>query len=92
MDPPYAGPPVGLGVNSVTQRLYRGYCHNDEIAMTEVRQQFIGLESAIMNIVLQDDMLDKKTKKNAARYLEKFFDMLKDDRDFERNVVKKCRK
>jgi hypothetical protein len=89
---PYAVPPEGLGVKSVTQRLYRGYCLNDQVAMPEVRQQFIDFESAIMNLVLQDDMLDKRTKKKAADFLEKFFEMIKDDDDFERNVVKKCRK
>ncbi|MEJ2383087.1 MAG: hypothetical protein P8Y54_01675 [Xanthomonadales bacterium] len=92
VDPPYAAPPDGLGINSVTQRLYRGYCRNDENAMAEVRQQFIGLEPEIMAILEQDTMLNKRSKKKSTRYLERFFDLLKDDRDFERYVTEKCRK
>lgn len=92
VDPPYAAPPPGLGINSVTQRLYRGYCANDEKVMSEVRQQVIGLEPDIKALIEQDPMLDKRTVKKTVRYLDKFFELLKDDRDFNRYVTEKCRK
>ena len=92
VDPPYAAPPDGLGINSITQRLYRGYCANDEVAMPEVRQQFSELEPQIMALIAQDGMLTDRTKKRASRYLEKFFELIRDDRDFERYVTEKCRK
>jgi hypothetical protein len=92
VDPPYAAPPEGLGVNSITQRVYRGYCYNDEKAMPQVRQQFIDLEPQILAIVQDDEMLNDKSKKKGVRYLEKFFEILKDDDDFEKYVTEKCRK
>ena len=92
VDPPYAGPPPGLGINSITQRLYRGYCHNDAKAMGEVRQQFIELKPDMLAIIEQDGMLTERTRKNSMRYLGKFFELLEDDRDFERYVTEKCRK
>ena len=92
VDPPYAAPPEGLGINSITQRLYRGYCRNDDVKMNEVRQQFIALEPAVMAIVSQDEMLNDRSKKKAMRFLDKFFELLKDDKDFERYVLRKCRK
>jgi hypothetical protein len=92
VDPPYAGPPPGLGINSITQRLYRGYCHNDAKAMGEVRQQFIELKPDMLAIIEQDGMLTERTRKKSMRYLGKFFELLEDDRDFERYVTEKCRK
>ena len=92
VDPPYAGPPPGLGINSITQRLYRGYCHNDAKAMDEVRQQFIELKPDMLAIIEQDGMLTERTRKKSMRYLGKFFELLEDDRDFERYVTEKCRK
>jgi len=92
VDPPYAAPPDGLGINSITQRLYRGYCYNDERVMPEVRREFIALEPQILAIVQDDEMLNDRSKKNGVRYLEKFFEILKDDGDFEKYVTEKCRK
>jgi hypothetical protein len=92
VDPPYAAPPAGLGINSITQRLYRGYCHNDEVALQDVRKEFLALEGDIMQIVEQDEMLMDRYKKKANRYLGNFFELIKDDKDFERYIVTKCRK
>ena len=60
--------------------------------MGEVRQEFIELEPAFMAIVSQDEMLNDRSKKKASRFLEKFFELLRDDKDFERYVLTKCRK
>jgi len=90
--PPYAAPPLGLGVNKITQRLYRGYCRNDEVAMAEVRRQFLGLEPQIMALVERDEMLEERSKNRAGEYLREFFDLLRSDADFDENVVRKCRK
>lgn len=92
VDPPYAAPPEGLGINSVAQRLYRGYCRNDEVAMAEVRQQFTTLKPQFMALVEQDEMLNDRSKKKAGRFLEKFFELIANDKDFERYVLTKCRK
>jgi hypothetical protein len=91
VDAPYAGPPNHLGLNSVTQRLYRGYCvHND--ALPAAREKQLALESEIMAVLDSDPRLSEREKKGATRYMEKYFEMLKDDKDFERATVKKCRK
>lgn len=91
VDAPYVGPPQGLGVNSVTQRLYRGYCtHNG--TLPQARAEMLEKETAIMDIVRNDEFLTSNSKKKAVKYLEKYFEMLKDDKDFEKQVVRKCRK
>jgi hypothetical protein len=91
VDAPYAEPPDHLGLKSVTQRLYQGYCvHND--ALPAAREKQLGLESEIMAVLDSDPRLSEREKKSATRYMEKYFKILKDDKDFERATVKKCRK
>ena len=91
VDAPYAEPPDHLGLKSVTQRLYRGYCvHND--ALPAAREKQLALESEIMAVLDSDPRLAEREKKSATRYMEKYFKILKDDKDFERATVKKCRK
>ena len=91
VDAPYAVPPAGLGVRSITQRLYRGYCaHNG--TLQESRRKIIGLEPEIMAVLDGDPRLSSRSKKKAGRFLEKYFELIRDDRDFERQVVMKCRK
>ena len=91
VDAPYASPPAGLGINSVTKRVYRGYCaHNGTLQAT--RQKIIGLEAEIFGVLASDPRLSERSAKKAGRFLEKYFDLLRDDGDFERLVVRKCRK
>lgn len=88
---PYAAPPGGLGINSVTQRLYRGFCiHNDTLpgARELIRQN----KTAILALINEDPVLNSGSKKKTSRYLEKYFDIIEDDKDFDRQVVRKCRK
>lgn len=72
VDAPYALPPEVFKINSVRQRLYRGYCvHQNEARavaadMSARRSQFTGLFSTIPG-------MDDRTRGNAAAYLAGFF-------------------
>ncbi len=88
---PYATPPDKLGVRKVTQRLYRGFCvHND--TMEESRQRFLKNEQALLVVVSDEPLLNSGTRKKALKFLEDFFDTLKDDRGFQKKIIAKCRK
>jgi hypothetical protein len=91
VDAPYAYPPANLGIRSVTQRLYRGYCAHNETLPT-ARQLYRDRQSDIMAVLDSDPRLAERSKKKASRFLEKFFEILEDDKDFERQVLRKCRK
>ena len=88
---PYATPPDKLRVSNVRQRLYRGFCaHND--SLVESRQRFLDSEQAILALVRNEPLLTSSTSKKALKFLDAFFDTLKDDRDFQKNIIGKCRK
>jgi len=87
---PYAAPPDGLPIKKVTQRLYRGLCmHNS--TLDDARQKIIGQEAAIMALIENDERLDSSTKSKATGFLEDFFEIAKDPKDFDKYVVGKCR-
>ncbi|MFB3079822.1 MAG: hypothetical protein ACE1Y4_17645, partial [Lysobacterales bacterium] len=88
---PYAVPPAKLPVRSVTQRLYRGFClHN--ATMADARQRFADNQGAILALVRDEPLLKSSTRKKALKFLENFFDILKDDREFHKKIIAKCRK
>jgi hypothetical protein len=87
----YAAPAAGLPVKTVTERLYRGYCFfNNELEAT--RGVFLAQETAIYALINNEYRLDKNTKKKSTKYLEKFFEVIKDPQSFEKNIIQKCRK
>ena len=87
----YAGPPAGLPVQKVTQRLYRGFCvHNP--SMADARQRFLDHEQAIYDLINNEALLSNASKNKALKFIGKFFDILKDDADYQKNIIGKCRK
>jgi len=90
VDSPYATPPDGLNVRSVTQRIYRGYCaHN--ASLEKARQKMLLNEQAFYALVRNEDRLDDRKKSKALNFLGGFFEIIKDDRKFQKYVVEKCR-
>jgi len=91
VDAPYAVPPDNLPVNNVRQRLYRGFCvHNS--TMEDARQHFGDNEGAILALVRNEPQLQSGPRKKALKFLNKFFEILKDDRQFQKKIIAKCRK
>ena len=72
VDAPYAEPPDEVGVSSVRERAYRGYCMHqaDAVAvasdMSRRRGEFLGLFGAIPG-------MDERSRRRATTYLEGFF-------------------
>jgi len=91
VDAKYAAPPQGLPVQRTTQRLYRGFCiHNPTIPAA--RQRFLDQERAIYALVENEDRLTGSSKKKTLKFLGRFFDILKDEKDFQDEIIEQCRK
>lgn len=86
----YAAPAQGLPIRNVTQRLFWGYCaHND--GLPEARRQVLAQEQAIYDLVSAEEDLQSRRRDRANKFLEKGFRILRDDKDFQRNIVDRCR-
>ena len=91
VDARYAAPHEALGIKSVTDRLYRGYCMHNE-TLESARQQVLRQEAAIRGLVANEGRLSSSTKKKAGRYLEDFFEIAEDPDKFEKNITEHCRR
>jgi hypothetical protein len=87
----YAGPPAGLPVRNVTQRLYRGFCFQNP-SMPDARQRFLEQEQAILDLITDQPELSSASQKRALKFIGQFFDILKNDEDFQNKIIGKCRK
>lgn len=91
VDAEYAAPPGGLGINSVTQRLFRGYCAHNE-TLPAARELILRHEQDMLALVAGEDRLTPSSRKKAERYLGKFFEIARDPDDFAKNITEKCRR
>ena len=86
---PYAAPAQQLGLSSVRDRHYRGYCmHNAQAvaAAAEFRAKKAGVLAAIASV----PELDEGRKRGAASYIEGFFRDIATDEDVRKRVLKTC--
>ncbi len=86
----YAAPPVDLGIQKVTQRLYRGFCRGN-IAVPNNVEHLNENKDAIMALVDHERMKSGAVKKT-RKYLEGFYKMINDPKTLERRITNRCRK
>ncbi len=86
---PYADPNPRLKIRSVTQRLYRGRCINNEL-LEGTFAYFLEKESDIRSLVTDLEALDDKNRKSITKFLDRFFKDISDPKAKERKFVKKC--
>ncbi len=80
-----------LDVSHVTERLYRGYCHPDNV-MEYVRKEFLAKEEKLMSVPDQlKGYLPEKEIISIKNYLAEFFNTIKDTRSFKYRISDKCR-
>jgi hypothetical protein len=80
-----------LAQSHVTDRLYRGYCHEPQV-MEYVRKEYLSKQAVLMTIPdqLKGQLSDKEIKE-IKNYMNGFFVILQDNRLFEREILDKCR-
>ncbi|GAB3300187.1 hypothetical protein ACFQT0_29405 [Hymenobacter humi] len=84
---PYAVPPEQLGITSVRQRLYRGFDF-PPATFAHVRDMFNARRAALYDVYLRCPYLSAEEQEFATRYLNGFYKVLNDPKDFERNIVR----
>lgn len=90
VDAHYAVPPEGLGVRSVTTRMFRGYCAHSE-TLPSARARFLSQQAQLMEVIAAEPRLESGERRVAQRFLEGFFEVLSDDSKYEKQIASKCR-
>ncbi len=92
VNPPYAQVNSAVGIERVTDRMYRGFCRDKSI-FEVVRAEFLEKEPAIFQTIEDTKGYFSDTDAKAARaFVKEFYDILKNDKLFQLKVVDSCRK
>jgi hypothetical protein len=90
VDASYATPNEGLPIRRVTQRLYRGYCASNP-GLQDARQRMLDKEQSIYGLVKAESRLEADRQEKALEFLQGFYEVIKDDEKFRREIVEECR-
>jgi len=91
VDAHYAVPPANLGVRSVTDRWFRGYCRHNR-TLPEARQAFLDQQTEIMALIKNESRLSQRGMKKTIDYLEEFYEVVSNDDEWVDDIVSRCRK
>lgn len=86
----YAAPPDSLNVRNIRQRLFRGFCsHNNTLPQAVAR--FNEEKTDILALFKDNRHLNDKNRKNAIAYIEDFYEIINDPKQFGKKIIGKCR-
>jgi len=85
----YAAPPVNLGIKRVTQRLYRGFCNNNEYVPATLAH--INTNKSAIYAAFMDERIREKTRKKMMKFLDSFFALTGDPKKLKQKITGKCR-
>lgn len=79
--------------DDVRDRVYRGFCRNNDELMHHVRSEFLDLEGKIFEIIEDHKgYMEERDLKSLNRFIKKFYTTLKDDKLFKYHILSQCRK
>ena len=90
VEAPYAIPPAELGVRSVTERIYRGWCWSPAVTAS-VLQAFRDAQGPILALFEGFEPLEEATRARMLSYLREFFEAIETDERAERRFLRDCR-
>lgn len=90
VDAHYAAPPLVLKLRNIRQRLYRGFCFaNDQLPQTVAL--FNEKKPEILGLFNNDPHLNDRSRKKAIKYIDDFYEIINDPKQFEKQIIDKCR-
>ena len=87
----YATPPPQLGIKTVRERIYRGFCR-PEVDLLSIFARFNQRREAIYALYLNNSFLDQKQIKNTLRYFDEFYEIINDPKKIKWAFLEACRK
>lgn len=90
VDAPYSTFREELGISSVRQRVYLGFCRDDSV-MEAVRREYVEHEPDFREVLdANRHLFNENEMRRTTDYLQIFFDMVRDERRFRHEIVLKC--
>jgi hypothetical protein len=92
VNPSYATVNTSLGINSVKDRIYRGF-KRDQTYFDQVREQFLEKKDELLDMVasFESEFSNPDEYNTMIDFLNDFFEVLEDKDKFEESIVAKAR-
>jgi hypothetical protein len=91
VDAPYAVVDPSLGISSVRDRVYRGFCRSEGVTQA-TRAEFISREQEILGALKSlEGSFSPKEYAGMVKFMDDFFTTFKEDSKFKDQVADKCR-
>jgi hypothetical protein len=91
VNPPYAQVNTNVGIEKVTDRVYRGFCRNPALMQT-IRAEFLAKQDTILKMVDEyKQYYSEADLKTVSAFLKEFFDLLASERMFQQKILDSCR-
>ena len=87
---PYAVPPGNLSLASIRTRVFWGLCRPDK-GYNNTADYYKHNKENFLNIVSEFSLLSDKAKKSTVKYMEGFFEILENEKQFNKKIVRACR-
>jgi hypothetical protein len=89
VDAPYAEPNPQFRIRSVTTRVYRGRCFNNE-RLADTLALFEDKKAEIYGLVADLSGLDARNRKAVTDYLDDFYEIAADPKKVEKEMTREC--
>lgn len=83
--------PPKLGTGDPRDRVYRGFCRS-ETAMQEIRKEYLDKETELQSLIAGESQhFSEMELKDMREYMDDFFRILRNDNQFQNNILRACR-
>lgn len=86
----YAAPPAHLPIKTVRARYYRGLCQPSEVLDAAIAH-VLSKRDEIVALFENTEELSRLSRGRTSSYLRSYFEILEDDKKFEKYVLGRCR-
>jgi len=86
---PYARPESGLGIDSVKQRLYQGFCVNNHHVEASI-SEFLQARDTLYALTAGLQEMAPTVRKLVADYMDEFYETINDPQAVQREIVDRC--
>lgn len=87
----YARPDIDMGLKTIKDRRYRGYCRNNDFLEDNIKL-FNDKKSAIIDLYRGFPHLPERKKKSGISYIEGFYKIINAPKRVRRVILKRCHK
>lgn len=86
---PYARPEQGLGIDNVRQRLYQGFCLNNDHVEASI-SEFLQARDTLYALTSDLEPMALTVRERVAEYMDEFYETIGDPKAVQREIIDRC--